>query len=78
MPVYISYQRGNRPLFAAPKRVLSPPEVEGASLLTSALQEQSRGKDPVHDDGPSGVTSGEREIEFFLLHDDDTDREPTN
>ena len=78
MLVYISYQRGSRPLFATTKRVLSPPGVEGASLPKSTLQEQSRGKEPVHDDGPSGEPSGERETEFVLLHDDDTDREPTN
>jgi len=39
MPVYISYQRGSRLLFAAAKRVLSPPGVEGALLPTSAPQE---------------------------------------
>ena len=32
----------------------------------------------MHNDGPLGVPSGERETEFFLLHNDDTDREPTN
>jgi len=32
----------------------------------------------VHEEGPSGEPSGEREIEFFLLHDDETDTEPTN
>ena len=58
--------------------MLSPPRVEGASLLTSAPQEQSRGKDSLHDEGPLGVPSGERETEFVFLHDDDTDREPTN
>ena len=65
-------------MFAAAKRVLSPPGVEGASLLTSASQEQSRGKEPVHDEGPAGESSGERETEFVLLHDDDTDTEQTN
>jgi len=78
MPVHITYQKGSRPLFAAAKRVLSPPGVEGASLPTSASQDQSRGKEPVHDEGPSGEPSGERETEFVLLHDDDTDIEPTN
>ena len=39
MPVYISYQRGSRLLFAAAKRVLSQPGVEGALLPTSAPQE---------------------------------------
>jgi len=78
MLVYISYQRGSRPLFAIAKRMLSPLVVEGASLPTSAPQEQSRGQEPLHDEGPSGVPSGERETEFVLLQDDDTDREPTN
>ena len=32
--VFITYQRGTRHLFAAAKRVLSPPGVEGASLPT--------------------------------------------
>ena len=74
MPVFITYQRGSRHLFAAAKRVLSPPGVEGASLPTSASQEQGRGKEPVQDEGPSG----EQETEFILLHDDETDTEPTN
>jgi len=78
MPVYISYHRGSRPLFAVAKRVLSPPGVEGASLPTSVQQEKSRGKEPLHDEGPSRVPSSESETEFVLLHDDDTDREPTN
>ena len=39
VPVYITYQRGTRHLFAAAKRVLSPPGVEGASLPPSASQE---------------------------------------
>ena len=47
-------------------------------LLTSAPQEQSKGKEPLHDEGPSRVPSSESETEFVLLHDDDTDREPTN
>ena len=54
MPVFITYQRGNRNLFAAAKRVLSPPGVEGASLPTSATQVQDKGKRPMHDEGPSG------------------------
>ena len=78
MPVFITYQRGSRHLFAAEKRVLSLPGVEGASLPASKTQEQERGKEPMHDEGPSGEPSGERETEFFLLHDDDTDTEPTN
>ena len=36
VPVFITYQRGTRHLFAAAKRVLSPPGVEGASLPPSA------------------------------------------
>lgn len=35
MPVFITYQKGSRPLFAAAKRVLSPPRVEEDSLPTS-------------------------------------------
>ena len=58
--------------------MLSPPSVEGASHSTSTSQDQGRGKEPVHDEGPSGELSGERETEFVLLHDDETDIEPTN
>ena len=36
VPVFITYQKGTRRLFAAAKRVLSPPGVEGALLPTSA------------------------------------------
>ena len=78
MPVYITYYNGNIPLFIAAKRVLSPPEVEGSSLPTSALQEQSRDKETVHERVSSGEPSGEQETEFVLLHDDDTYIEPTN
>lgn len=74
MPVYITYQKGSRPLFAAAKRVLSPLGVEGASLPTSTSQKQGKGKELVQEEGPLG----ERETEFILLHDDDTDAEPTN
>ena len=74
MSVFITYQKGTRRLFAAAKRVLSPPGVEGASLPTSTSHEQGRGKEPVQEEGPSG----ERETEFVLLHDDETDTEPTN
>ena len=35
MPVFVTYQRGSRHLFAAAKQVLSPPGVEGALLLAS-------------------------------------------
>ena len=72
MLVFVTYQRGARHLFAAAKRVLSPPRVEVASLLTSTLQVQDRGKEPMHDEGPSG----ERETEFVLLHDDDINIDP--
>ena len=36
VPVFITYQKGTRHLFAAAKRVLSPLGVEGASLPPSA------------------------------------------
>ena len=74
MPIFITYQRGTRHLFAVVKRVLSPPGVEGASLPTSESQEQGKGKEPVQEEGPSG----EQETEFVLLQDDDRDVEPTN
>ena len=63
MPVYITYEKGSRPLFATAKRVLSPHKVEGSSLLTSTSQEQGKGEELVQEEGPSG----ERETEFFLL-----------
>jgi len=72
MPVFITYQRGNRHLFVAAKQVLSPPRVEGASLPTSTSQ--GRGKELVQDEGPSD----EQETKFILLHDDETDTKPTN
>jgi len=31
----------------------------------------------VHDEGPSREPLGERETEFVLLHDDETDTKPT-
>ena len=37
-PVYVTYQRGHRALFAATRRVLSPPSVEGVSLTSSAAR----------------------------------------
>ena len=78
MPVYFTYQRGylkgTRPFFAVAKRVISPLRVEGALLPPSASQEQSKGKEPVQDEGPLG----EQETEFVLLHDDEPDAEPTN
>lgn len=38
VPLFITYQRGTRHLFAVVKRVLSPPREEGASLPPSAPQ----------------------------------------
>ena len=35
-PLYVTYQRGHMALFAATRRVLSPPEVEGVSPTPSA------------------------------------------
>ena len=35
-PLYVTYQRGHGALFAATRRVLSPPRVEGVSLTSSA------------------------------------------
>ena len=35
-PMYVTYQRGHRALFAATRQVLSPPGVEGVSLTSSA------------------------------------------
>ena len=58
-------------MFAATKRVLSPPGVEGASLPTSTTQVQGRGKSPMHDEGPSG----EQEADFILIQDDDAEVE---
>ena len=54
--------------------MLCPPGVEGAWLPTSTSQEQGKGKEPVQEEGPSS----ERETEFVLLHDDETNTEPTN
>ena len=78
VPVFITYQKGTMCLFAAEKRVLSPPGVEGASLPPSTSQEQDKGKEPMQDEAPSGEPSGERDTEFVLLHDDETDTEPTS
>jgi len=54
MLVFITYQRGSRQLFAVAKRMLSPPGVEGASLPPLASEEQDKGKEPMHGEGPSG------------------------
>ena len=37
-PVVVTYQRGHKALFAASRRVLSPPGVEGVSVTSSAAQ----------------------------------------
>ena len=62
-------------MFAAAKRVLSPPGVEGASLPASTTQEQDRGKEPMHEEGPSGETSGAQEIGVILILDEETEAE---
>ena len=71
MPECITYQRGSRNLFAAAKRVLSPPKVEGASLPTSTTQVQDQDKKSMYDEGPSS----EQEVDFILIQDDDADVE---
>ena len=38
VPVCVTYQRGTKALFAAARRVLSPPGVEGVSLPSSAAR----------------------------------------
>lgn len=65
MPVFVTYQKGTRRLFVAVKRVLSPPMVEGVSTK----QVQDKGKQPLHDEGPSEG----HEREFILIQDDDID-----
>ena len=59
-------------MFAAAKRVLSPLGVEGASLPSSAQQVQDKGKKKLQEEGPSG----EKETDFILIEDDDTDLGP--
>ena len=54
----VTYQKGLRALFAAARRVLSPHQVEGASL-SSPAQAAQRGKQPMIDEGPSGVPDTE-------------------
>lgn len=56
-------------MFAAVKRVLSSPRVEGVSLPSSAQQVQEKGKRPLQDEGPSG----EHDTDFILIEGDDTD-----
>lgn len=48
-PVYVTYQRGHKALFAATRQVLSPHGMEGVSPSSSAqVQVQYRGKRPMH------------------------------
>ena len=54
-PVYVTYQRGHRALFAAARQVLSPPGVEGVSLSSSAAQVLS----PHGVEGVSSLTSAQ-------------------
>ncbi len=79
VPFSITYQRGylkgTRPLFAAAKRVLSPPGVEGAFLMTSTKQEQDRGKEPMHEEGPSGEPSGAQGTGVILILDQEREAE---
>ena len=51
--------------------MLSPPEVEGASLSASTTQVLDKGKKPVHDEGPSGV----QETDVILIQDEETEAE---
>ena len=78
MSVFVTYQKGTRRLFLAAKRVLYPPRVEGVSLPPSVEQVQDKGKNPKHEEGPSGVLSGDQEAEFVLLQDYEMDAKPTN
>jgi len=66
MPTYVTYQRGMRGLFAAARRVLSPPRVEGDSFPSLAVQVQDRSKKPMQDEGPSGGL----DTDFILIDDD--------
>jgi len=63
VPVYVTYEKGTRRLFAAAKRVLSPPGVEGVSLPLSAEQVQDKGKWPLHDEE---LQEGWRWISFLF------------
>ena len=58
-------------MFAAEKRVLYPPGVEGASLPASTTQVLDKGKNPMHDEGPSGV----QETDVILIQDDEAEAE---
>ena len=68
VPVFVTYQRGTRGLFAAARRVLSPPWVEGVSLPSSAaqVQVQDRGKMPMQDEDPLGG----QDTDFILIDED--------
>lgn len=48
--------------------MLSPPGVEGASLLASTTQVLDKGKEPMHDEGPSGA----QETDVILILDEET------
>ena len=54
-PAYVTYQKGPRALFAAARRVLSPPGVEGVSLTSSAQRVLS----PHHVEGVSPSSSAQ-------------------
>ena len=58
-PVYVTYQRGHRALFASARRVLSPPGVEGVSLTPSAERVLS----PHHVEGYSPLSSAQVKIQ---------------
>ena len=68
MPMFITYQTGTRVLFAAARRVLSPPGVERVSLSSSAAQVQVQdiGKSPMQDEG----LSGGQDTDFVLIDED--------
>lgn len=69
VPVFITYQKGTRRLFAAAKRVLSPPGMEGILFPSTKKQVHEKGKKPLHDEGP--LEGQERK--FILIQDDDSD-----
>lgn len=63
VPMFFTYQKGTRRLFAAAKRVLSPLGVEGVLFPSLAEQVQDKGKQPLHDEGPSEG----QETDFILI-----------
>ena len=63
VPVFVTYQKGIRRLFAATKRVLSPPGVEGVLFPSLAEQVQDKDKQPLHNEGPSEG----QEVNFILI-----------